>query len=294
MTSRSTFVRWTAAALLALALAPLHVDGGAVALAAPLVPDQCSDENPNLWGLRFNLGQGIELQTCSNQCLQGGGNGYFCLSAVTGMCLCGTSAKPRSTNPARPDACTTSCRTSGASCGGPPSAYTCYAGLTQPTGPCPETPATDCTTGKSSFSIQMRSETEQVVRWKWRRGAVEREAVGDPLTTTSYAACLYADGELIDELAIEPGEKWYRRENGDLAFLQREGNDDGVSQLTLHPNARGRIWLEGRGANLDLTAPPLTYSESIELRLHAEDGGCWGASYSLPARRNRTGRFYDR
>lgn len=288
---------WTAVALLTLALGALRLDDGHVGVtvvqAATPVPEQCSDENPNLWALRFNLGQGIDLQSCSGQCVQGGGNGYFCLSRVTGMCLCGTSAKPKSTNPARPDACTATC-SSGAACGGPPSAYSCYAGATQPTGPCPETPSTDCSVGKGSLSVHIRSEREQVLRWKWRRGTVERTDLGDPLTTTGYHACLYADGALIDTVSVEPGTDWYRRENGDVAFLRREGNDDGVTQLTLHPSTRGRIWLEGHGTALDLTEPPLEYSSSVDVQLHTDDGACWSATFPAPARRNRIGRFYDR
>jgi hypothetical protein len=98
---------------------------GASPAPSPLEPEKCVFENPNLWSLRFNLSPSLTVDQCHTQCLQGGGNGYLCLSAVSGLCLCGTSAKPSSSSPPT-TGCTATCAGSDDPCGGPMSRYTCY------------------------------------------------------------------------------------------------------------------------------------------------------------------------
>jgi hypothetical protein len=91
-----------------------------------LAAQKCVVENPSLWGLRFNFGPSLTVDGCYSQCVAGGGNGYLCLSAVSGLCLCGTAAKPSS--PAMPTSgCTSTCAGSDDECGGPSNHYTCYA-----------------------------------------------------------------------------------------------------------------------------------------------------------------------
>lgn len=254
--------------------------------------DKCVMENPATWPLRFTLGTAIELQQCQSMCRQGGGNGYACVSAPVGTCLCGTATKPASTGAATPTACTSTCAGSGASCGGPGNAYTCY--TAPPPGPCPAAPSTGCTPGAGSLRTRVPTTGTQRLRWRWRRGAIALDDLGNPSTSTTYHACLYADGRLIDTLSIAPGAAWSSRSNGDLAFRERGGNADGVTHLTLHASPiRGRIWLEARGTSLDLTRPPLAYASSVTMQLRTDAGACWESAFPAPAR-NDDGRFSDR
>jgi len=272
-------------------LATLLLLGGAGRVVAQ--PLQCSDENPNLWGLRFNLGQAISVAQCRGQCQQGGGNGYLCLSAVTGMCLCGTSAKPQSTNPDVGAACNVTCRGGTDLCGGAPSRYSCYAG--PPPAPCPSSPRAGCSTSSGTLRLQTRPYDQEYLRWWWARGSVTPAAFGDPTTTTRYAVCVYADDRLIATEEIAPGAGWKRSRTGILRYSNPKGNEDGITRVVLRPDDdRASIFVGGRGTPLDLPSPPLAYTGDVKVQLARRDAAaCWETELASPARRNVNGRYLD-
>jgi hypothetical protein len=278
--------------VLAIALVASTLFFGSVAPGAAQ-PLQCSDENPNLWGLRFNFGQAISIAGCQAQCRQGGGNGYACVSAVTGMCLCGTSAKPQSTNPDVPDACNVTCRGSSDLCGGAPSRYSCYAA--PPSGPCPSSPRSGCNAAAGTLRLQTRPYDQEYLRWWWARGNVAASDFGDPTASTGYAVCVYADDALIATEEIEAGTGWKRSATGVLRFNDKQGNADGITRVVLRPDEkRASIFVGGRGALLDLPSPPLAYDTSVKVQLARKDAkACWETTLSAPARRNTNGRFLD-
>lgn len=274
-----------------VALATLLLLAGAGRVAAQ--PLQCSDENPNLWGLRFNLGQALSVVQCRAQCQQGGGNGYLCLSAVTGMCLCGTSAKPQSTNPDLPGACTATCRGGDDLCGAAPSRYSCYAGPSP--GPCPSSPRSGCSTSSGTLRLQTRPYDQEYLRWWWARGTVAANGFGDPTTTTRYAVCVYADDRLIATEEIAPGAGWKRSRTGILRYGNPKGNADGITRVVLRPDDdRASIFVGGRGTPLDLPSPPLAYTGDVKVQLARRDAAaCWETELAAPARRNANGRYHD-
>ena len=143
------------------------------------------------------------------------------------------------------------------------------------------------------------------VSWRWSRGAaVPRSAFGDPLTSASYAFCVYDATSVVLDVPIPAGgicnartkkpcwravRKGFAYRNGDRAAAAiqsldlREGATDNVA----------RVAIRGRGPLLampDLAAVTLP----LTVQLQATNGECWEALYSPPATKQSVKSLVDR
>ena len=116
----------------------------------------------------------------------------------------------------------------------------------------------------------------------------------DPPAGDGYALCLYDEAALRPRVLLRaeaPGGDtcgrascWRRiRRRGAVAgfaYVDRAGTPDGVTRLTVEAgsDAKGHIVLRGRGVRL---RPPLPEPVLLLTQLHAKDGACWEAAYSL-------------
>jgi len=133
---------------------------------------------------------------------------------------------------------------------------------------------------------RMSSGTQLNLRWQ---GDVAANDLGDPLATTNYALCLYADGNLAQQLNVPAGSGWSRAGTSSaprrFSYRQRGGAPDGVDRSALQPGAgrRGRFLVHAGGASFVLV-PALrdaTPATALVAELRAQNGSrCWKANFS--------------
>jgi len=151
-------------------------------------------------------------------------------------------------------------------------------------------------------------DVRDAIRWLWRKGAATTSGeLGDPLTQTHYAFCLYDEsapqtllfgarapaGGLCETkpcwkaIGNPPGTKGYKRNDPTLL-------PDGLRHLQLKPGAAGKakITLKGKGTNL-AGLPTLPLTVPVRAQLQAGNGVCWEAVYSTFSR-NDAKRFKAR
>ncbi len=70
---------------------------------------------------------------------------------------------------------------------------------------------------------------------------------------------------------------------------------DGVRQIILKQGltaGKPRILVRGRG--LDLEMPGLPITQPVRVQLRNDNGMCWEATYSAPAKKNQLDKFFDK
>ena len=147
-------------------------------------------------------------------------------------------------------------------------------------------------------------DTKDKILWKGLRGAATTKAeFGDPLTTDSYAFCLYDNTGLQVEATVAPGGTcggrpcWSEKvfsytykdkalsQGGTFSIFLKQGLIDGLAKFVVKVN----------GANIT-TMPSLdTLQSPVTVQLKNSQGICWGAVYTFPpASKNDAGMFKDK
>ncbi len=172
-----------------------------------------------------------------------------------------------------------------------------------------EVPAPDCRVpeqagGATLIMRDAENDANDVLLWKWRRGAATSKAeFGDPPGATDYALCVYDDTGLLTSVTVPAGGScgrrgcWMERGSG-FRYRNPDGTPDGAAGVLLRPgrrDGRTKVVFAAAGENLELPdlaslASPLT----VQLR-RSGSGVCWSATYTFPpARRNDDTIFRDR
>jgi hypothetical protein len=130
-----------------------------------------------------------------------------------------------------------------------------------------------------------------------RAGATERAELGDPLTTTGYALCVFdGAGSLLLDARVAPGGRcgrspcWTIKRNR-VRYHDPTGATAGIVRLAVKAARAGRADASavGRGAALGLPVLPIAHLP-LTVQLHNTEGACWGATYA-GASRNTSSRF---
>jgi cysteine-rich repeat protein len=142
--------------------------------------------------------------------------------------------------------------------------------------------------GKSSVLLKDKTPDDgDQVSWRWNKGAqTDPLALGDPLSTTSYALCVYdqsARPQPLLRITVPPvgmcngKDCWAATHSG---FRYR--NTTGLRSLKLKAGDPGKaqISLRGKGAALGLPMLGLTTPVTVQVKNSA--GQCWGATFSNP------------
>jgi hypothetical protein len=199
------------------------------------------------------------------------------------------------------------------------------------TGPCTTGPEQDCkhTTVPLSAQLLISEPTASATThkgdtlvWKWLKGAPTTTSdFGNPLTTDSYALCIYestgalsfaagapAGGTCQVGRAQVPCWKGLGKPAGTTGFKYNNParTPDGITSIVLKPgalNAKGigtaHISVNGKGPNLlsrptgvpGLPALPLTLPQRVQLQ--ASSGRCWEATYSNAGKKTNTGTHFN-
>jgi hypothetical protein len=171
--------------------------------------------------------------------------------------------------------------------------------------PCSPTPLAGCRTSITAsglFNFKQRANpATSSLTWKFQRGPTTVGAdFGDPLTTDSYAFCVYdssASPQPLLEAAVPPGGAcaklpcWKPFTGGRIDYFDRPRYVAGIELIRMLPGPAGKakVQVTGRGERLDLPALPLTAPVTVQLQV--TNGECWSAVYAGRIKRNANGLF---
>ena len=173
---------------------------------------------------------------------------------------------------------------------------------------CAATPRAACAQPMVAESSQLAvkagsSGISNSVKWKWKKGpAIALADLGDPLTGTDYALCVYdeiAGGAVLalqidaPAAAICDGRPCWQATSSGFQYRDPLAASNGLRKLSIKAGADGRaaIKLIAKGGSVPL---PISQSPGVRVQLVSSDGPCWDARYTAPALRNDTDRFTDR
>lgn len=177
------------------------------------------------------------------------------------------------------------------------------------TPPCRKTPAPGCRRPSPANRWVFRLRDHEIdmqdrLVWKWRGAGHSLSEFGTPLTTTSYALCVYAGTtQAFVTGATAPaggtcGTRpcWKQRDGRRFKYIDRDETPDGLTRVVLRARpskARANLVVVGRGPNLDMPMLPLT--QPVLVQLTKSDGTeCWEAEYSAPALKSTMRQFRDK
>lgn len=139
--------------------------------------------------------------------------------------------------------------------------------------------------------------SSNTLAWDWTKGqATDAGDLGDPLTTTSYALCVYQSPPPPDpspalwiSLAVPAGPPcgsspcWRVLSRGAIRYSSDpSASVNGVTRIHVAPGAEGkaRAVVRASGPNLVLPPPAPVVFLPVIAQLQASNGSCWTATYS--------------
>jgi ELWxxDGT repeat protein len=153
---------------------------------------------------------------------------------------------------------------------------------------CPPTPRAGCVpaaSGKSKLTVkQGATSSKDSLTWSWKSAAtVMSSDLGDPLSQTGFAICLYDAGGRRSATALSAGGSclgkpcWKATGGG---FKYSNADVTSPTTLLLKPGLAGkaRIGAKGRGQALGLPSLPLAVPVTMDLV--SNSGRCWSARYA--------------
>ena len=171
---------------------------------------------------------------------------------------------------------------------------------------CESAPLTGCrrpfVSGKAQIQLAKKGGVKDFLKWKWLKGDRTTFAeYGNPLTTTSYQACVYDQTGLRMEITIPAGGTcagkpcWKQTGFTGYQYKDKDLTPDGAQKLKLKEGGLGKakIQLLGRGPNLHMP-DPATLMQPVTVQLQDSNGLCWEAIYSSPPTTQSSALFKDK
>lgn len=160
--------------------------------------------------------------------------------------------------------------------------------------PCPPTPSGGCLApAKAQFQLKSNANPDkQQLKFKWQKGAAfDHAMLGDPLTTTDTALCIYDETggvpALVGRVGVPANAFWVDKNPKGFQFKDKTGVYDSVTKVQLKPKAAGKssVALQAKGANLTLPLP-ISVTEyfdqdtNVTVQLQSGAGICWSADFT--------------
>jgi len=151
--------------------------------------------------------------------------------------------------------------------------------------------------GKGLLSVKEKSpSTGDRVIWKWLKGeATTLAELGDPLTRTSFALCVYEPGGLASTLLLEAavhgggscgGQPCWKALPTGYRYVEKKGLYGGVAKIVLAEGSDGaaKVIVKAKGRRiaeaLGMPSPlGLPTSPPVTVQLVASNGTCFSATY---------------
>ncbi len=148
---------------------------------------------------------------------------------------------------------------------------------------------------KSTFQLKNKSvDTGDGLTWKWTKGAnTVKPEFGNPLTTDSYALCVYENGSLVQSYAMPAGgtcgvKPCWRDIGKGWSYTDKELTPNGIQSLKMTEGLSGKakITLKGKGSRLGLhDLGDLDGTLDVQLQ-RVGNATCWGATFTPPFQKN--------
>ena len=173
----------------------------------------------------------------------------------------------------------------------------------QPEFVCTPTPLSGCRTsptGKSQLQLKKKDDVKDQAQWKWGKGQTTIKAdFGNPLGTTDYQLCIYANGALVSKAFIPAGGTcagkacWKENAKG-FQYKDKDATPAGVTQLKLKEGVDGKsqIQVKLKGDNVDM--PDLALALPVRVQIKNSAGICWETTHSAPASKNDDLQYKDK
>ena len=152
-----------------------------------------------------------------------------------------------------------------------------------PSSGCSGTPQPGCrAAGRGVLQIKADPGHERL-KWKWLKGAAtDTAALGNPVTSTAYALCIYAGtaNSSVLQAQIAAGGNWKATSSG-FKYKDVTLAAAGIQQIVLRTGEAGRakVTVKGLGSNLPVALPPQGLDLPVRVQLQNTLGECWDASY---------------
>lgn len=168
------------------------------------------------------------------------------------------------------------------------------------------TPASGCfAAAKSSFSITASATdaAKNAVQWKISGGdAVSQADLGNPVSTRSYALCVYDEtafmASLTTEIAVGPGSAWVSKDPKGFDYKDKGASQDGVTKLQLKTGVAGKskaaLSAKGSAIPMPSAASATQYfhqnGKVIVQLVNDETFACWTSEFTA-AKKNTGTQF---
>ena len=147
--------------------------------------------------------------------------------------------------------------------------------------------------GKSRVKIKNKLGGRDKMTWKWGSGQETTLAdLGDPLTTSDYAFCVYDQTGSVPTLVMEKAalaagqcknKPCWKASSGGYRYGDGRRDHGAIRGVKIRADEEGRarIKLKAVGPTLGPPVMPLSQDTAVEVQLHnVETGVCWSATYS--------------
>lgn len=171
---------------------------------------------------------------------------------------------------------------------------------------CAPTPVSGCAIpAKSRITLKdTGNPPSRLLLWDWLNGTTSTAQLGDPVTgSTSYAICLYDDGNLKSGYVVLSGGTcgtqacWKATSTTGFRYKNPATDADGIFKVRLRAGTgTAKIKVKGKGPNLSVPLP-ITQSTAVTVQLVKNPGSgpeCWSSAFVPPPLINTSQRFKDR
>ncbi len=167
---------------------------------------------------------------------------------------------------------------------------------------CPFDPEPVCDTPSaprgSKISLKASKPGKEKLVWSWKKGpAVSGAQFGAGLASKGYSLCIWDADDILKMSAKAPitgscegAACWETKSNGDKhLYRDKLAERGGTAKVLLKAGDAGKAGIKILGRGPALGMPPLPLSPMpATIQLIDGDGGCWGATYSLPKKASAT------
>ncbi|MBU6282934.1 hypothetical protein KGQ64_11885 [bacterium] len=161
-------------------------------------------------------------------------------------------------------------------------------------------PAPSCKTpvdaGKAQLILLDKSpDRGDKMSFKWTKGsATTFPEFGSPDVGNDYDVCIYGPSNtlILGRKAPAGGSCngkacWKKADGKGYTYIDKLRDPDGIDKLQLVAGTAGRAKLQVSGKDVNLQMPSLSgVTLPIVVQLRSEDGGCWGASFSVAQKKD--------
>jgi hypothetical protein len=153
---------------------------------------------------------------------------------------------------------------------------------------CSAAPLGGCLTpGRSS--IVMKDGPEDKIVWKWLKGNAALSAFGNPVTSDSYALCIYDSSNQTIFSADAPAggtcgsRPCWKATTTSFKYKDSLATPNGLTKILLKSGTtdNAKLVVKGKGGTLTLPTLPITGQVPLRVQLQRVGAGCFESTYDL-------------